>query len=251
MDAAPPPDGQSIDDRRPYEPLNTEFARPVVAFVEDEADLVAMAESYLRRDGFRVVTAVDARSAATVLSEHDPDLMVLDLGLPDGNGLDLLREVRAGRHLPVIILTGWSSERERVVGLELGADDYVVKPFSLPELAARIRAVLRRSRSSRAPAVIRHGGLAIDTDSHEVTANGHPVKLTPLEYRLLLHLAAAPRRVFTAAQLLTAAWGWASERQDPSSVVEHVYRLRRKLTEAGVDRPRIVTVRGAGYRLDP
>ncbi|QFZ20784.1 response regulator transcription factor [Saccharothrix syringae] len=251
MDAASSPHGRTIDGAQVYEPFNTDLARPVVVFVEDEVDLVAMAATYLRRDGFQVVTALDARSAVAVLREHSADLVVLDLGLPDGNGLDLLREVRAGRHLPVIILTGWGSERDRVVGLELGADDYVVKPFSLPELAARIRAVLRRSRQPRADPVIRHGALAIDTDSHEVTAHGHPVKLTPLEYGLLVFLAGAPRRVFTTAQLLTAAWGWTGERQDPSAVVEHVYRVRRKLTGAGVDRPRIVTVRGAGYRLDP
>jgi DNA-binding response OmpR family regulator len=251
MGAASPPDRHSIDGHRTYEPFTEDLARPVVVFVEDESDLVAMAETYLRRDGFRVVTANDTRSAAAVLREHEPDLMVLDLGLPDGNGLDLLRGVRAGRHLPVIILTGWSSERERIVGLELGADDYVVKPFSLPELAARIRAVLRRSRSPKTDTVIRHGALVIDTASHEVTADGRPVKLAPLEYGLLVHLAAAPRQVFTSAQLLAAAWGWAGEHQDPSSVVDHVYRLRRKLSEADVDRPRIVNVRGAGYRLDP
>ncbi len=148
-------------------------------FVEDEADLVTMATTYLRRDGFQVVPAMDARTAVATLREHPADLMVLDLGLPDGNGLNLLREVRAGRHLPVIILTGWSSERDRVVGLELGADDYVVKPFSLPELAARIRAVLRRSRAPKADAVIRHGALAVDTDSHEVTANGQLIELPP------------------------------------------------------------------------
>ncbi|EOD70489.1 response regulator transcription factor [Amycolatopsis vancoresmycina] len=238
-----------MDESPAYEPLATDLARPVVVFVEDEADLVAMAGAYLRRDGFRVVTASDTRSAAAALREHDADLMVLDLGLPDGNGLDLLRGVRAGRHLPVIILTGWSSERERVVGLELGADDYVVKPFSLPELAARIRAVLRRSRPQADP-VLRYGTLVIDTASHEVTADGEQLALTPLEYALLAFLAAEPRRVFTTAQLLSAGWGWASERQSPS-VVEHVYRLRRKLTDAGVDRPRIVTVRGTGYRLDP
>ncbi|GAB3147574.1 response regulator transcription factor [Amycolatopsis stemonae] len=251
MDAASPPDRHPVDEVEPYEPLSTDLARPVVLFVEDEADLVAMAETYLRRDGFQVVTAGDARSAATVLRDRDADLMVLDLGLPDGNGLDLLRGVRAGRHLPVIILTGWSSERDRVVGLELGADDYVVKPFSLPELAARIRAVLRRSRPPVAGTVLRLGPLTIDTASHEVAADGRPVQLAPLEYGLLACLAAAPRRVFTSAQLLTAVWGWANERHDPSSVVEHVYRVRRKLAEAGVERPRIVTVRGAGYRLDP
>ncbi|WP_290052559.1 response regulator transcription factor [Amycolatopsis solani] len=239
-----------MDDSRAYEPLGTDLARPVVVFVEDEADLVAMAGDYLRRDGFQVVTASDTRSAAAALREHHADLMVLDLGLPDGNGLDLLRGVRAGRHLPVIILTGWGSERERVVGLELGADDYVVKPFSLPELAARIRAVLRRSRRPEADPVLRHGTLTIDTASHEVTADGERLALTPLEYALLAFLAAEPRRVFTTAQLRSAGWGWASERQNPS-VVEHVYRLRRKLTDAGVDRPRIVTVRGTGYRLDP
>lgn len=115
---------------------------------------------------------------------------MVDLGLPDGNGLDLLRGMRAGRHLPVIILTGWAEERERVVGLELGADDYVVKPFSLPELAARIRAVLRRAQAPAEASVHRLGALTVDTRSREVTVNGKPVALTPLEYALLEQLLA-------------------------------------------------------------
>jgi DNA-binding response OmpR family regulator len=251
MGATSTRDGRSVNDPVAREPLRPEVVRPVVALVDDEADLVAMAAAFLRRDGFQILVAGDARGGAALLREHPVDLLVLDLGLPDGNGLDFLRGVRAGRHLPVIILTGWTEEHERVVGLELGADDYVVKPFSLPELAARIRAVLRRTQPRAAEAVHRLGRLTIDTRSREVTADGAPIALAPLEYALLALLATAPRQVFTTGQVRTLVWGSTPGHADDSSVAEHVYRIRRKLAAAGVATPRIVTVRGVGYRLDP
>lgn len=244
-------DSGQIGDLSWTEPLRAQVARPVIALVEDDADLVEMATTFLTRDGFWVLTAGDARGAVKLLRERRVELLVLDLGLPDGNGLDLLRGVRAGRHLPVIILTGWAEERERVVGLEVGADDYVVKPFSLPELAARIRAVLRRAQPSAPDPVHRFGALAIDTRSQEVTVDGRPLALTPLEYALLAFLAGAPRQVFTTDQLLAHVWGSPPGSQDASPVTEHVYRIRRKLAAAHLTSPRIVTVRGTGYRLDP
>ena len=251
MGSVSTPDGRQITDTQPGEPLRSELVRPVILLVDDDADLIAMAEAFLHRDGFRLLTAGDARGAAALLREHPVDLLVLDLGLPDGNGLDFLRGVRAGRHLPVIIATGWAEERERIVGLERGADDYVVKPISLPELAARIRAVLRRAQAPTDRPVHEFGRLVIDTRSGEATVDGKRLALTPLEYGLLAFLAAAPRQVFSAGQLLTQVWGTTPGRDDGSSVAEHVYRIRRKLTDAGITTPRIVTVRGVGYRLDP
>ncbi|WP_433299230.1 response regulator [Actinoplanes sp. CA-030573] len=249
--ATPSPAHPRQVDKGPHVQLSAAGPRPVIGFVDDEPDLVMMSADYLIRDGFSVVTAADVRGAAALVRAHPLDLLVLDLMLPDGSGLDLLRGVIAGRHLPVIILTGRAEEHERVVGLELGADDYVVKPFSLPELGARIRAVLRRARSASAGAVHRVGALAVDTRSRQVNVEGRAVALTALEFDLLATFAAAPRQVFSAGQLLTEVWGPASERRDHSAVAEHVYRLRRKLTRAGAAQPRIVTVRGVGYRLDP
>ncbi len=251
MGSVSTPDGRPITDIRPGEALRSEPVRPVILLVDDDADLLAMAEAYLHRDGFRLWTAGDARGAAALLREHPIDLVVLDLGLPDGDGLDFMRGVRAGQHLPVIIVTGWAEERERVVGLELGADDYVVKPVSLPELAARIRAVLRRAQRPADRQMFEFGRLVIDIRSREATVDGDRLALTPLEYALLAFLAAAPRQVFSAGQLLAHVWGPGPGREDDSSVAEHVYRVRRKLTAAGITTPRIVTVRGVGYRLDP
>ncbi|GAA3207946.1 response regulator [Dactylosporangium siamense] len=251
MGAGSPDHGEQINTPAGREPLQAEVSRPLVAIVDDEPDLLAMAETYLRRDGFQVVTAGDARTAAAVLRQRPVDLLVLDLMLPDGNGLDFLRGVRAGRHLPVIILTGRTTEQERVVGLELGADDYMVKPFSLPELAARIRAVLRRTYPQPAVRLLELGDLVVDLQAREVTVGPAAVELTPLEYGLLAQLAAAPRRVFTTGQLLAAVWGSDPSVQSPSSVTEHVYRLRRKLAATGGSVPQITTVRGSGYRLDP
>ncbi|WP_018686478.1 response regulator transcription factor [Actinokineospora enzanensis] len=226
--------------------------RPVVVLVEDEPDLAAMSRDYLTRDGFRVLPAADVRAALRLLGAEEVDLVVLDLGLPDGNGLDLLRELRGKDNpLPVIVVTGRGEEADRVVGLELGADDYVVKPYSQRELAARVRAVLRRARPAPAPVTaIRVGGLEIDTNAREVRRAGTPIALTPREYGLIEFLAAAPGQTFSREQLLDHVWGSSSRWQAATTVDEHVYRIRRKLVAAGVTEPRITTVRGFGYRLD-
>jgi two-component system response regulator ResD len=228
-------------------------ARPVVALVEDEPDLAATSRAFLERDGFRVLPALDARSALTLLDRERVELLVLDLGLPDHNGLDLLRSLRHDRKstLPVIIVSGRGEEADRVVGLELGADDYLVKPFSQRELAARIRAVLRRLRPAAETAVIRIGELEIDTGAREIRVSRQPLALTPLEYALVEFLASAPGRTYSREQLLTEVWDSPAWGQEHATVAEHVYRIRRKLAAAGVVKPRITTVRGFGYRLDP
>jgi DNA-binding response OmpR family regulator len=226
--------------------------RPVVVLVEDEPDLAAASRAFLERDGFRVLPALDARSAQTLLDREPAELMVLDLGLPDRNGLDLLRTLRQERRsrLPVIIISGRAEEADRVVGLELGADDYLVKPFSQRELAARIRAVLRRQQPEPEAHVIRLGELEIDTGARQIRVSHGPIALTPLEYALVEFLASAPGRTFSREQLLAEVWDSPAWGQEPATVAEHVYRIRRKFAAAGVGAPRITTVRGFGYRLD-
>ncbi len=225
--------------------------RPLIGLIADEPDLVAMSRTYLVRDGFRVVEALDARSGLAVLRREPVDLVVLDLGLPDSSGLDVLRALRSTSDVPVIIVTGRSEETDRVLGLELGADDYLVKPFSQRELAARVRAVLRRTRQDRPPTSIRLGALSIDIAARQISTETVPIALTPLEYTLLAFLAASPGQVFSAQQLLEHVWDSSGRWQTPSTVAEHVYRVRRKLIAHGVTAPRITTVRGFGYRLDP
>jgi DNA-binding response OmpR family regulator len=225
--------------------------RALIGLVDDEPDLVAMSRAYLERDGFRVVQALDARSGLAMARRESVDLIVLDLGLPDANGLDLLRTLRGTSDVPIIIVTGRSDETDRVIGLELGADDYLVKPFSQRELAARIRAVLRRARPDQPPSIIHLGSLLIDTAARQITTATTPIALTPLEYTLLAFLATSPGQTFSSQQLLEHVWNSSGQWQTPSTVAEHIYRVRRKLTTHGVTVPHITTVRGFGYRLDP
>ena len=203
--------------------------------------------TYLQSNGFDVVEADDGDSARRALAAGGLDLVILDLGLPDQNGLEVLRDLRSTSGVAVIVVTARGEEADRVAGLELGADDYVVKPVSLRELTARIGAVLRRGAYEEAAARLRFGRLAIDTTAREVTVDGRPVELTRLEYDLLTYLAAAPRRTFTYEQLLVAVWGSSTDWQARSTVSEHIYRLRRKLGGAAP----IATMRGVGYRFDP
>ncbi len=223
--------------------------RPHLALIEDEPDFALMCRSYLEREGFTVTWAIDARAGKAVLHEGRIDLAVLDLGLPDGSGLELLRELRSTSRLPVIVVSGRGAETDRVAGLEIGADDYLVKPFSQRELVARIRAVLRRSQPPEVPAVLRVGALDVDTAARRASVDGVSLTLRPKEYALLEVLAGAPGRVFSAEQLLQQVWGMSW--QQPATVVEHVYRLRGKLAGLPAPAPRITTVRGYGYRLDP
>ncbi|WP_406437904.1 response regulator transcription factor [Streptomyces sp. NBC_01613] len=223
--------------------------RPHLALIEDDPDFALMCRSYLERAGFTVTWAMDARAGKATLYEGGIDLAVLDLGLPDGSGLELLRALRSTSRLPVIVVSGRAAEADRVAGLEIGADDYLVKPFSQRELVARIHAVLRRSQPQELPSVLQVGALRIDSAARQASVGGVLLTLRPKEYALLEMLAAAPGRVFSAEQLLERIWG--SSWQQAATVVEHVYRLRGKLAGLPGPAPRITTVRGYGYRLDP
>ena len=229
-----------------------------VLVVDDEPTVREVIASYLSRDGLEVVEAPDGRSALAILSHTRFDLLVLDLMLPDISGLDVLRQARRTTDVPVIVLTGRSDEPDRVLGLELGADDYMSKPFSPRELSARVRSVLRRAGglSVAAEAVNRAGGLAfggllVDPRAREVHLNDALVELTSKEFDLLLHFAQQPRQVFSRQQLLEQVWDSSAEYQDPATVTVHIGRLRQKL-EIRPDQPRwLTTVWGVGYRFDP
>jgi len=229
-----------------------QMRRGHVLVVDDEPMVREVITSYLERDGYRVTSVADGAAALSWLDDGRPDLVILDLMLPTVDGLSVLAQVRkAGADLPVIVVTARGEEPDRVLGLELGADDYVVKPFSPRELVARVASVLRRSRPEPASAQLTYGPLVIDGPSREVTIDGELVALTAREFDLLAFLAAAPRRVFSRAQLLAEVWDSSPEYQDPSTVTVHIRRIRRKI-EDDPDTPRhLVNVWGVGYRFDP
>jgi DNA-binding response OmpR family regulator len=216
-----------------------------VLVVDDEPMVREVVGRYLELDGFRVHEAADGDAALAWLDDHQPELVVLDIMLPGVDGLTILRRLRSSGSIPVILLTARAEEVDRVVGLELGADDYLVKPFSPRELAARVRTILRRTR------VVESDGLRIDSLAREVHRNGELVYMTAKEFDLLLFLADSPRQVFSRRQLLEQVWDSAPEYQDPATVTVHVGRLRQKL-EPDPDEPRwIITVWGVGYRFEP
>jgi DNA-binding response OmpR family regulator len=224
---------------------------PTVLVVEDEPTVRDVVVRYLRRDGYDALEATDLEEARAVLNRHSPSLVVLDLMLPGGDGLELCREIRARSELPVIMLTARAEEADRIVGLELGADDYVTKPFSPRELAARVRTVLRRSTpaAQRTDRLI-FGDLEIDAPTREVAVDGKPIHLTAKEFDLLALLTRHPRRVFSRRQLMGAVWGYEAA-FDTGTVTVHVRRLREKI-ERDPARPRWVeTVWGIGYRFRP
>jgi DNA-binding response OmpR family regulator len=220
-----------------------------VLVVEDEMEIARVVRDYLANAGFEVIVVGDGSSAVASVRSAKPDLMVLDLGLPGRDGLDVAREVRRWSQTPIVILTARGDESDRIVGLELGADDYVVKPFSPKELVARVRAVLRRTRTSgRGDEVLRVADVAIDTAKLQVTAAGRRVDLTPTEFEILATLAREPGRVFTRSQLLDAVHGVAIESYE-RAIDAHVKNIRRKL-EPIPGAPRYVqTVHGVGYRF--
>jgi DNA-binding response OmpR family regulator len=225
-----------------------------VLVVDDDQRVRTVVAWQLEADGFAVTEAGDGAAALAQIKRDRPDLMVLDLSLPGVGGLDVLRRVRetdgATTLLPVIVLSGRGGETDRIIGLDLGADDYLVKPFSPGELAARVRSLLRRARSAAAPARPAQG-LCVDESTRDVTLNGGPVDLTAKEFDLLAFLARHPRQVFTRAQLLQQVWGSAKGWQGEATVTEHVHRLRHKLGSYPDGRPVVATVRGVGYRLEP
>ena len=224
-----------------------------VLVVDDEPTVREVVAGYLRRDGHEVTEAADGTTALELVDSNPPDLIVLDMMLPGMNGLDVLRRVRATSDVPVIMLTARAEESDRVAGLELGADDYVVKPFSPRELAARVNGVLRRT-NGRQPAPsgpLVFGELTIEPLSRLVTLEGRNIEMTPKEFDVLAFLASSPRQVFSRAQLLESVWQSSPEWQDPATVTVHVRRIRGKI-EDDPESPRwITTVWGVGYRFEP
>jgi DNA-binding response OmpR family regulator len=228
---------------------------PTILVVDDEPMVLEVVAGYLRRDRYRVLERSDGNEAMAWLETNRPDLVVLDAMLPGVDGFDILRFIRSRWDIPVIMLTARADETDRIVGLELGADDYVVKPFSPRELAVRVRNVLRRSvpsgNGSDELPVYSFDGLTIDTGTREVLVDGRSVELTVKEFDLLAALAASPRQVFSRRQLLGMVWESSPEFQDPATVTVHVGRLRQKI-ESDPGSPRwITTARGIGYRFEP
>jgi DNA-binding response OmpR family regulator len=208
--------------------------------------------AYLDREGFETFEAADGRSALAEVEGRSPDLIILDVMLPKLDGYSVLSELRKSTDVPVILLTARAEEVDRVLGLELGADDYVVKPFSPRELLARVRSVLRRTGTSVAePSVLEFDGLVIDSGTREVVCDGATVEMPPMEFDLLVCLASSPKKVFSRSQLLSTVWGSDAEWQDPSTVTVHVRRLRQKIEIDPDDPKRIATVWGHGYRFEP
>jgi len=224
---------------------------PRILVVEDESDLALLLGYNLEAEGYVVESVGRGDEAELRLAENLPDLVILDWMLPGVSGLEICRRLRAReatRTLPVIMVTGRGEEAERVRGLSVGADDYVVKPFSVPELMARVRALLRRTRPERIADRLNAGDIDLDRETHRVWRGVRDVHLGPTEFRLLEYLLEKPGRVFTRAQLLDGIWGQTAE-IDERTVDVHVGRLRKRLSK-GRERDPIRTVRGSGYAFD-
>ncbi len=221
----------------------------MVVVVEDDPNIASLVDMYLRQDGYRVYQAADGETGLERIKQHRPKLVVLDIGLPGGlDGIALCRELRADSDIPIIMLTARDSEIDRVLGLELGADDYVTKPFSPRELVARVKAVLRRTDAASwagLPPTLSIGKVEVDTARREVRLNGEPVGLTTREFDLLQYLAENQGLALSRRQLLDGVWGydWVG---DERTVDVHVLQVRKKLGDA----LNLATVRGVGYRLD-
>lgn len=227
------------------------MAKERILVVDDEQDIVDAIEYQLKREGFRVSTAGDGERALALAQKDVPDAIVLDLMLPGVDGLDVCRTLRAQektKHIPILMLTAKTQEADRVVGLELGADDYITKPFSVRELVARIKAVLRRMKGEQPKDVIELGALRVDQGKHVVTVKGQAVALTAKEYGVLTALLEVKGRVLSREQLLERVWGYDRSVEIETRTVDlHVSQLRRKL---GPEGKRLLTVKSAGYRLE-
>ena len=225
-----------------------------ILIVEDERNLSNLIRRNLEDEGYSVLQVFDGTAALDAIAIDEPDLVILDIMLPGVDGLQVCRLVRQRSIVPILMLTARAEEIDRVLGLEVGADDYLTKPFSMRELTARVRAILRRVEMMRAKAepeqatVLTVAGLRLDPTSHEVTLENRPVELTPKEFALLYQLVRHPGRVFSRAYLLDEIWGYSAEAYD-RTVDTHVYRLRQKLGAESELTSRIVSVRGIGYKF--
>ncbi|MGD8405348.1 MAG: response regulator transcription factor [Anaerolineales bacterium] len=225
-----------------------------ILVVEDEPSIAEVVGLYLQRAGYQVQTASDGKIAMSILEKGIPDLVILDLMLPEIDGLSLTRWLRERSDVPIIMLTARREEIDRIAGLEMGADDYVVKPFSPQELVSRVRAVMRRIKREQAPAEserpISFGDLVINALSRTVTISGEDVPLTAKEFDMLHLLAQHPKQVYTREQLLDRIWGGA-EYIDPGTVTVHIRRVREKIEPDPSNPTRLVTVWGVGYKFEP
>ncbi len=226
---------------------------PRVLVVDDDPTVAEVVLGYLRRDGFEAAHAADGLSALTIAAAAPPDIVVLDLMLPGIDGLEVCRRLRAvNPSLPVVMLTARGEEEDRIAGLEVGADDYVVKPFSPRELALRVRSVLRRSEPQQLAGVepvLVDGDLRVDVAARTVQLGERELSLTTREFDLLAHVMARPGKALRREELMREVWGW--EFGDQSTVTVHVRRLREKIEEDPAEPTRLVTVWGVGYRWDP
>lgn len=217
-----------------------------ILVIEDEERIVELLRAYLEKAGYQVTAAYDGQEGLELFHRQEPALVILDLMLPGIDGLDVARQIRRESDVPLIMLTARTEEADRVAGLELGADDYVTKPFSLRELTARVRAVLRRAEGLRRPLRIERGNLSIDLEARQVELGGQPIELTPTEFDLLAALAGHPGRAFNRLQLLEAIDHYPGE-GFARTIDTHIKNLRRKLEPAGTQY--IQTVHGVGYRF--
>ena len=227
-----------------------------ILVVDDDPEITKLLEKFLSNEGYEVSVASNGAGALSAASASEPDLVILDIVLGSEDGREVLRELRLISDVPTIFLTGRGLESERIAGLKLGADDYMVKPFSLGEMSARIESILRRSGANtsqhhiEAPNIV-YGTLQINENTHEVRLGGELLDLTSKEFALLNFMAATPRQVYSRAQLLEHVWASSSEWQNEATVTEHIRRLRSKI-EQDPDKPMwIKTVRGVGYRFEP
>jgi DNA-binding response OmpR family regulator len=223
---------------------------PRVLVVDDEPIVREVVCSYLRRDGFETVEAADGATALAAVGDPGLSIVLLDVMIPGPDGLEVCRRVRAASDLPVILLTARGEEADRIVGLELGADDYVTKPFSPRELVARVKTVLRRSSPSAGSRRVVAGAIVVDNESREVTRDGEPVRLTAKEFDLLAFLATNPRQVFSRDHLMDRVWGYQAA-FDTGTVTVHVRRLREKIEDDPASPTLLQTVWGVGYRFVP
>lgn len=219
-----------------------------ILVAEDDGDIRSLLKLYLESEGFEVIAAGDGQAALEAAKAQEPDLAILDVMMPKMDGYQLIRALRERSDLPVLMLSAKSQDNDKILGLNLGADDYIAKPFNPLEVVARVRALLRRSGRTGAPALTA-GDLALDTQACTLTKNGQPVPLTPTEYRILATLMRAPGRIFTKVQLYEAACGEYFESDDNTMMV-HISKLREKIEDDPRRPTHIITVRGLGYKLE-